>query len=279
MTDRIDILQRILNLRAKAEGGATEAEAMACIEKADKLMHSYRVEEAELALAESSGQIKIDIVTRKSASLASGNGGSIRRGNRHSASVCTGAIADYTGCRAVMYQGGRQAEFLGDRPDAELAVFLQDMIRESMDRAYNAWRREYGAATGYGAKKSFQLSMAVRINARLRDMKAEKDAEATKQRKEAAKQLEVDESVLESMVTEQAIPELTSTALVLVVAEAAREQAIEESFKQTYPSLGKLGGISGGCGHGSAAAAGRAAGNKVHLGRTIGQSSNTKIAC
>lgn len=278
MTDRTDILQRILNLRAKAENGASEAEAMACIEKADKLMHSYRVEEAELALAESSGQIKIDIITKRSTNLTSGNGGRCRRGNRHSASVCTSAISEYTGTRAVMYDGGRQAEFLGDRPDVEYAVFLQDMILEAMDRAYADWRRSYGAATGYGARKSFQLSMAYRINRRLREMKEEKDAEAAKQRKEAALQLEVDETVLESMVTEQAMPELTSTALVLVVAEAAREQAINEKFASTYKSLGKLGGISGGC-RGSAADAGRRAGDKVHLGRSIGQSSNTKIAC
>ncbi len=48
MTDRIDILQRILNLRELASSNASESEAMNAMKIADKMMTSYRIEEADL---------------------------------------------------------------------------------------------------------------------------------------------------------------------------------------------------------------------------------------
>lgn len=214
MTERNDILQRILNLRARGvDPASSENEAMACMERADRLMHSYRVEEAELALAEASGAIKIEIVVKTAGRLETGNGGSWkRRGNVHSARECSGAIARYCGVKVVFLANGRLAEFLGDRPDVELAIFLQDLIKEAMDRSYVQWRREYGAATGYGAKKAFQLAMARRINQRLYDMYLANKEEEKQTLNEAAKQLSVDPTVVSSMISEGAMPELTSTA-------------------------------------------------------------------
>jgi hypothetical protein len=278
MTDnRTNILQKILNLRAKAEGGASEAEAMACLEKADKLMHSYRIEEAELALAESAGQIKVEIVTRRYMNLTTGDGGYRRRGNRHSAELCAGPIAQFTGTKVVFYDSGRSAEFLGDKVDVELAIFLLDLVKNSMDRAYTDWRAGQGA-TGYGAKKSFQFGMARRLNERLRDMTEERRAERKEAQKMEAKRLAVDPSVLETMVAEGNMPELTNTAMVLIVADAAKERQIAEEYTKQYPKLGKLGGLRGGSNYG-AGMAGRKAADRVHLGRVIGSNKNTRIAC
>ena len=61
MTNRIDIMQRIPNLRELADSTTSQGEAMTAMKVAEKMMQSYRIEEAELALAEGLGQISVDI--------------------------------------------------------------------------------------------------------------------------------------------------------------------------------------------------------------------------
>ncbi|MFA7408574.1 MAG: DUF2786 domain-containing protein, partial [Anaerolineaceae bacterium] len=165
---RDKILQRVLNLRAKSEDlGASEAEMNTAFTMAMKLMEAYSIEEAELALAETEGRIKLEIVTQiMEASALKG------RKQRHIVVQCLHAIGQFTETKGVYWRQGPKAgriEFTGHRPDVELANFLLVVIRDALDREYENYRRG-NPAVGYGAKTSFQTAMANRINSRLWDM-------------------------------------------------------------------------------------------------------------
>lgn len=277
MSERTNILQRILNLRALADGNASENEAMAAMKAADRLMHSYRVEEAELALAEATGEIKVEIVEEYQ--------GGIKNGSvRHKVQSCIWNVEAYCEVEAVLkysYGEGRAAQihWIGDKPDVELAMYLVDLIRNAMDREYARWKRTQ-QAVGRGAKGTFQLAMASRINERLKALKAERDAERRTALLEAQAVLNKDEAeALGVAVANGDIAELTSTALVMVSAAKVKEQAVADRFKARYGKT-RLGTASGFSYRGGRSAydAGRAAGNSVNFGRPVGQSNVARLA-
>ena len=264
MTERDKILERIANLRARAEdNGSSEAEIEAAMNKAEKLMQAYRVDEAELALAESEGRITIEVVS-KVASVKVTHGK-----RRHKVIVVLGAIECLTNTKCVMWTGSTydvnygKLEFTGDKPDVEYADYLVALIRAALDNEYADYRRKT-VGVGRGAKASFQTAMANTIASRLYAMARESDAELRKAASGESRQI-ADKTVD------------TKTALVLVDAIEQKKEAIQNTFKTNHPRLRSARPMGYSYGNGTAYSAGRKAGERVNLGRSVGFSKSSLI--
>lgn len=257
---RDKILQRVLNLRARAEdSGSSEAEMNTALTMAAKLMDAYNVEEAELALAESDGRIQLEVV-KKSADVSALKG----KKQTHKVTNALNAIAAFTETRVVYNSGTGKITFIGHRPDTELANFLTSVIREALDREYDNYRRNM-SAVGYGAKTSFQNAMVTRVSNRLYNMAEERKAEREENRKEAER-LKIENSA-------------TASSTALVVSEIA-EQKVKEvntEFKKAFPSVRTVRSMSRSSNY-TAHGAGTAAGNRVNLGKAVSSSSRKAIA-
>lgn len=271
MSERIDILQRVLNLRELADSSSSESEAMNAMKIADRLMHSYRIEEAELALAEGLGEIKVEIANEKRFGLG------LKVGRvRHKVQSVIWALERY--CEIEIVLTHRRLSYrveedgihaIGDRPDVELFWYLLDLVRDAMDREYLNWRRGQ-QGVGRGAKASFQLAMGSRIIERLNALRREREAEREEAIKEGAKLLNKSADDVRSLVGSGDLRQLTSTALVIVGAAQQKREAVDREFNRVYGHV-KLGSASG-FGYrsnSSASAAGRAAGNNVNFGRPV----------
>lgn len=248
-TTRQDIIQKIANLRALSENNTSEAEAFAAISRAERLMHSYRVDEAELAMAEAAGEVIFDIIEETTTPLRQG------RKNRHKVHMCLYSIKKFTDTECVINRD-KSAAFTGDRPDVELAIYLSELVMGSLDTSYVQWRKTQ-PNVGRGAKSTFQISMACRINQRLQD-----------------------ETHVPVALPEQHVrSELTSTALVVASINEEKLERIQQEFKARYPRLRASPGFSyGRTGSASAAQAGRAAGDKVSFGRPLQGTNRHAIA-
>jgi len=252
-TNRDKILERIANLRARAEDdGSSESEAMFALKRANDMMEAYEVSEVELALAEEEGRITIEVVQRRVSSR-------IRNGNqRHKVQLALYGIEQFTATKVVIHNGWSDDEltWVGDKPDVEMAIYLVEMISHALDQEYERWKRTQ-LGVGRGAKASFQTAMAYRISSRLQDMAREKQTERRRAAEEA-----------------RALPDASkSTALVLVDAMEAKEEEVLTTFKAAFPKLGKA-RIGGSMNNGNAYNAGRQAGDRVNFGRPVGGSAS-----
>lgn len=259
---RDDILERIANLREHASNdAATESESNAALTMAAKLMDSYRVTEAELAVAETEGRISVDIV-HKTADVSYKVGR-----NRHKVMNVMCGIERLTGTQMVMKNYNAEVEITGDRPDVEMANYLFVLIREALDRQYEEYKRGT-PALGRGAKASFQTAMSHRISSRLYEMARA----AEKERREAADAAHRHQTDGGEQPTIFIADEMVNSATALVIADAAAHKAeeVRVAFKERNPRLRSARGFGNGISNGSAHSAGAAAGNRVHLGRAVG---------
>jgi hypothetical protein len=271
MTDRTQITQRVLNLRELAQSSTSEAEAMNAMKAADKLMHSYRLSEAELALAEGLGEVKVEIVDETKFDIGL-NVGRVR----HKVQSIIWSLEQYCEVEIVLktrYLGGKQngINIIGDKPDVEMFWWLLAHLRDAMDRSYNAWKRKQ-QGVGRGAKASFQLAFAHAVNSRLRDMMSERACARAAAEADAAKLLNRPIEDVRMDVSNGNLRELSSH-MSLVVASAAEQKrkAVSEAFSASYKGV-RLGTASGFgyASNGNAAQAGRSAGSSVGLGRPVG---------
>jgi hypothetical protein len=258
---RDKMLQRVLNLRARAEDeGSSEAEMNTALTMAMKLMESYNIEEAELALAEAEGRIQLEIVEKVAdTSLLKG------KKQKHKIFNTLSAIAAFTETKVVLNSRAGHIKFTGHRPDTELANYLVALIREALDREFDNYKREIAGRIGYGAKTSFQVAMAGRVSTRLYEMVMERDLEREKNRKEAEK-LRIENGA-------------TSSSTALVISEIAEQKAreVEAEFNKAYPRLRTI-SSSYRSTNGNAYSAGRTAGDKVNLGRAVSSATTKRIA-
>lgn len=256
-TERDKILQRVLNLRARAEdNGSSEAEMNTALTMCMKLMDAYSIEEAELALAEGTGRIKLEIVTKEAdTSILKGSS------HKHKVLLSLGAISDFTHTQSVYWSQTGSVNFTGHRPDVELANYLLAVIREALDREYdNYWYNN--RAVGYGAKTAFQTAMASRVNSRLRDMARE--SEQTRQRE---KQLAIENSSTQS-----------STALIIAEINEQKRKAVAEAYAKAHP---KVRTVKTNINFGkniTAHVAGRNAGDRLNLSKAVSSSKLKLIA-
>jgi len=259
-TQREKMLQRVLNLRAKAENdGSSEAEMQSAFAVAAKLMDLYNIEEAELALAEAEGRIVLDIVHKKSDTSAL-----VGDKHRHKVILALAAIGEFTHTRSVYNRYSGNITFTGHRPDTELANYLIAVIKEAMEREYENYRRS-NVAVGGGAKASFQMSMVNRISSRLYLMA--QDAEAERQaNKRKAEQLQIENAATSS-----------STALIVCEIAEQKRREVHDAYQTKYPNLRRMASFSYGA-NSTAHSAGHAAGERVNLGRAIGAGTKRMIA-
>lgn len=261
-TDARDkMLQRVLNLRARAENEASsEAEMNTALTMAMKLMESYNIEEAELAIAEAEGRIVLEIVEKVSdSSLLKG------KRQRHKVLNVLSAIQSLTETRIVVSSWNGAITVTGHRPDTELANYLIALVREALDREYSNYRTRIAGRTGYGAKTSFQSAMAARVSSRMYDMVRARDMER-EENKINAERLQIENGS-------------TASSTALVISEIAEQKAkeVETAFRKANPRLGKI-STSHRSTNGNAFSAGREAGSRLNLGRAVGGTSTKLLA-
>lgn len=255
---RDKILQRVLNLRARDEdSGASEAEMQAAFEMAAKLMDSYNIEEAELALAEAEGRIVLDVVTKP----LDENVLKKNSKQKHKVLSTLSAVAAFTECQYAFSTYSGKITFTGHKPDVELANFLVAVIKKALDNEYAEYRRK-NTKVGYGAKTSFQNAMASRISSRLYNMVVERNENRRKAKVEA-KKLQIENSS-------------TSSSTALIVSEIAEQKAkeVHAAYSKAHPNIRYVNTYSRSTNR-TAHGAGAEAGSRVNLGRPVGDN-NTK---
>lgn len=258
-TQRDKMLQRVMNLRARAEDDASsEAEMNMAFTMAAKLMDAYNIEEAELALAETEGRIVLEVINKVADTSA------LIGKNRHKIVTCLSSIAKMTETRVVYNSYTGDITFTGHRPDVELANYLVAVVREALEREYDAYRKS-NKSVGYGAKASFQTAMANRISSRLYQMSQDREQDR-EEKKKNAQRLQIEN-------------ENTSSSTALVISEIAEQKRkeVNEAYAKAHPRLRTAPGFSYGR-NTSAHSAGRNAGDRVNLGRAISGSNQKKIA-
>ena len=236
MNTRKDIIRRIQALQQRTvERGCSEHEALSAARIAAKLL-------AEHGLAMSD----IEIRERKDCQQ-----GSIETGRKRSHEVvnCIAAIGNLYDCQCWINKGYNvRYVFFGFPEDVEACRTLYNMILDAMSRELVKFKRESsfnGMPTGKRQSHAFLMGMALRIAARLRDIKREQNQETK---------------------------ESTGRDLVIV-----KGQVVEAQFNQLGLRLGRNYNKSS-IGDSQAYQSGRNAGDRVNLGNRKGISSQGYIS-
>jgi hypothetical protein len=173
------------------------------------------------------------------------------RQKAHESKWVASAIAEYCSCRVWHVRGTGHISFFGLPQDAEVATYLMQVVEGAMDRSLKAFKATPDYPTWEEPRKvrtTFMQAMAIRINSRLREMHKARHTET--------------------------MTNATGTSLVLV-----KNAVVAEQFAALGMTLTKgRYSTSNGSTSAAAAAAGRAAGDRVHLGGGItGDTSSKRI--
>lgn len=169
-SDREKILKKInVLLNMTTENGASENEAMMAASRANDLMLEYNLSLEDIS------EVKGDSYGMRRRKFATG---SIKRRHFHEVKDCTNAIAEFCDCEN--WFDGMELVFCGTRNDTQFAWYLTDMIKNAMENEYRkaegSLKRQYnGRLHGRKIRYSFMMGMISRINARLREMKNQRD--------------------------------------------------------------------------------------------------------
>lgn len=154
-----NIRNKILALRNMIkERGATEAEAMAALAKADKLMAEHGLTEDDLEAAEakrdmSHGEFKYGIKTQHPC-----------------AKWCSKTIGQFCGVITWYDSGCRASNGFGFNDDVEMYEFLLKLVHDSMNREWKDYLQNNPLRPGVSRHTeywSFMLGMAQRINEKI----------------------------------------------------------------------------------------------------------------
>lgn len=157
-----DIRAKIIALRNMIEErGATEAEAMAALIKADKLMAEHGLTEADLEVAEakrdmSHGEFKYGIKTQHPC-----------------AKWCSKTIGQFCGVVTWYDLGTQKSNGFGFNVDVEMYEFLLKLVHDSMNREWKDYLQNNPLRPGLSRHTeywSFMLGMAQRINEKLKEL-------------------------------------------------------------------------------------------------------------
>ena len=273
--DRTKIIERITNLRAKASSTNSENEAMAAFSLADRLMESYRVNEAELALAEADGTVTFEITEEPI------NTSWLWNGNRRSVGMrVLWTLQDLTETKCVIWSSGYKALATGDRMDIEWLNYLLEVVVTTCRREYEAFKKTQQGVPR-SAKGAFEAAFAYRVSDRVREMIREREKDRREMRETERALLESREQDLDEILSTMAAtgkidPINASRELVIVSAVAAKREAVDAAFTKAHPRLGTASGF-GHTHNRTASAAGAAAGGRVNLTKGIGSSSRAQL--
>lgn len=253
LSQRDKMLQRVINLRSRAEDdAASENEMNTALTKAAKLMDSYNIEEAELALAENEGRIVLEVINKVADTSA------FKGKQKHKILLALVAISKFTETQVIYSAYSGQINFTGHRPDVELANYVTALVRNALDMEYATYRKN-NVAVGYGAKAAFQTAMARRISSRLMQIAEDREMERDTAKEEAEEKLQIDDAN-------------TSSSMALIICEIAdqKEKEVSAAYKAAYPRARTTTmSYSNGSRNKSAHSAGTSAGNKVSFNRAI----------
>lgn len=157
-----DIRAKILALRNMIEErGATEAEAMAALAKADKLMTEHGLTEADLEVAEakrdmSRGEFKYGIKTQHPC-----------------AKWCSKTVGRFCGVVTWYSSSSQTSNGFGFNADVEMYEFLLKLIHDSMNREWHEYLPKNPPRPGLSRHTeywSFMLGMAERVNEKIYEL-------------------------------------------------------------------------------------------------------------
>lgn len=157
-----DIRAKILALRNMIEErGATEAEAMAALAKADKLMAEHGLTEADLEVAQakrdmSHGEFKYGIKTQHPC-----------------AKWCSKTIGQFCGVVTWYDRSVRKSNGFGFNADVEMYELLLKLVHDSMNREWKDYLQNNAPRPGVSRHTeywSFMLGMAERVNEKIREL-------------------------------------------------------------------------------------------------------------
>lgn len=235
---REKILARVLKLRARADAdSSSEAEMNKSLDIIASLLSEYKITEAELAQA-ANEKVKLKIVKGGTVSPYKGSK------QKHHVLFAVSAIAKYTDTKAIIDGNNRVIVFVGHEPDVAVADYLTAIVRNALDREYVNYYKTLRYGAGSGVKTSFQISMAETISRRLLAMKEAENA---------------------------SLHSVASTATALVVQNTDKEKAnqISEKMKDFFPNIVSSKPRNIMLKSSSAYNSGKAAGEKVNLGRAL----------
>jgi len=162
-----DIRAKILALRNMIEErGATEAEAMAALAKADKLMAEHGLSEADLEVAEAkrdmrAGEFKYGIKTQHPC-----------------AKWCSKTIGEFCGVVTWYSKREQASNGFGFNGDVEMYEFLLKLVHDSMNREWKEYLPNNPKRPGLSRHTeywSFMLGMAERINEKIMALMEERE--------------------------------------------------------------------------------------------------------
>lgn len=155
-------LARIRALMAKTtDNGCTEAEAAAAAAAVDRLLATYEIDLDEVMVRE---QEIVKLVVKI-------DGHDVKFSGRR--------VAEFTDCRA--WATGGDLVFLGFKVDTEIAEYLIQLFRRSIDREvsdYTMFNSDYDEADRAGKQAmltGFRMGMAGRLGERLTELKSKRD--------------------------------------------------------------------------------------------------------
>lgn len=231
----MSMIDKIKALREKIpENGATEGEAMAALELAEKLMEKYGITEADLKKVDFQRDMREGSFTQR------------QKATHPSQKYCLVTISEFCGVKAWhSHNSGvrnkKITRMFGLEGDVEMCEFLFKLVHDSMDRGWkeflatNVPNPDVSRHTEYW---SFMMAFAIRINQKLEAMMEQREAVADSE---------------------------TGTDLVEV-----KSNLIEEAIKVMLPSLNLKKGRSGSIrADNNAWNQGSAAGDKVNLNRPL----------
>lgn len=162
MADIDKIKEKILRLRAMVpERGASEAEALTALEKADKLMEEYGLTEADLRAAEAKwymreGEFKYRM-----------------KAQHPSSKFCAMTIGAFCGVIPWYSARNQASKCFGFTQDVEMYEFLMKLIHDSMDREWKDFLSDNPPQKGVSRHTeywSFMMGMANRINEKVNSL-------------------------------------------------------------------------------------------------------------
>jgi hypothetical protein len=157
-----DIRAKILALRNMIEErGASEAEVMAALAKADKLMAEHGLTEADLEVAEAkrdmrAGEFKYGIKTQHPC-----------------AKWCSRTIGEFCGVVTWYSSRTQTSNGFGFNGDVEMYEFLLKLVHDSMNREWKDYLPKNPPRPGVSRHTeywSFMLGMAERVNEKIREL-------------------------------------------------------------------------------------------------------------
>jgi len=271
--NRDKITARIRALLSKTQdNGATEAEAMAAAEAANKLMVQYGIETIETE--EDLDEERYGTRKRPFAK------GSARRRTRHPVQFTHNAIMLYTSTKC-WYEHDGMLSFFGTKSDTEFAHYLSESIANAMDAEWNTQKDELiSQANTYGQKvhgntlrASFMRGMASRVSDRLYKMSHKRNKEMHNAREKQIREQKV--AIADAHARDEPTPNLPALISGTALVHAKRKRT-EAEFNETGVRL-SYSGRSRYSSHKGAYKSGQRSGNNVSLNRPINGNSTAGL--